>query len=173
MGPKKAVPAPPWDAGTGRAGRAGSDRADRVGLRTLRALARFEGDALVLLEGAEAVRLDGRVVDEDVRTVVVGGDEAEALLGVEPLDGALRHTCSPYVKRTLPTVCRPGAARDHRRTKSGVPSNACEAHRHSPRTLHNDRGRHDCNRRRTYHGDPVARRLDREPVGVCSGGSPL
>src|SRR3954449_644795 len=69
-----------------------SDGPDRVGLRSLRALARLEGDALVLLEGAEPVALNGRVVDEDVRAVVVSRDEAEALLGVEPLDGALRHT---------------------------------------------------------------------------------
>lgn len=73
-----------------------SDGADRVGLRALLALARLELDPLVLVEAPEAVRLDGGVVDEDVRTVVVGGDEAETLFGVEPLDGALRHTCSPY-----------------------------------------------------------------------------
>src|SRR5436190_22439674 len=58
-------------------------RANRVGLRPLRALAGLEGDALVLLQAPEAVGLDGGVVDEDVRPVVVRGDEAVTLLGVE------------------------------------------------------------------------------------------
>jgi len=46
---------------------------------------------LVLLEGTVAVGLDGRVVDEDVRTTVGLGDEAVALLSVEPLHGSLSH----------------------------------------------------------------------------------
>jgi NAD dependent epimerase/dehydratase family len=95
------VPATPAEvAGTDPAAEAGelgkserSDGTNRVGLRTLGALARLEGNALVLLEGLEAVRLDGGVVHEDVRTLVIGRDEAEALFGVEPFDGALRHSC--------------------------------------------------------------------------------
>ena len=39
-----------------------------------------------LAEGAEAVAVNGGLVDENLLGAVVGGDEAEALLGVEPLD---------------------------------------------------------------------------------------
>lgn len=49
-----------------------------------------EFDGLPLLEDAEARHLDARVVDENVLPVI-DRDEAEALLGVEPFDSALRH----------------------------------------------------------------------------------
>ena len=39
---------------------------------------------LSLDELSEAVGLDGRLVDEDVRAATVGGDEADPLLGIEP-----------------------------------------------------------------------------------------
>ena len=39
-----------------------------------------------LAEGAEAVAVNGGLVDENLLGAVIGGDEAEALLGVEPLD---------------------------------------------------------------------------------------
>src|SRR5690349_5062082 len=68
------------------------ERANLLGLRALGALTRGVLDPLVLLQRAVAAGVDGRVVDEDVRGAVVGGDEAEALLGVEPLDGSLSHT---------------------------------------------------------------------------------
>src|SRR3954452_13986256 len=78
--------------------------ADGVGLRTLRALDDLELHALPLVEGLVPVHLDGRVVDEDVLTAV-DGDEAEALLGVEPLHGALCHVCSHVsCVRTAPRV---------------------------------------------------------------------
>src|SRR3954451_21071838 len=66
-----------------------SEGADRVGLHALLALAGGEAHALVLVKGAVAARLDRGVVDEDVLASVIGGDEAEALLGVEPLHGAV------------------------------------------------------------------------------------
>src|SRR3954447_4581623 len=44
------------------------------------------GDLGVLLEGAEALRVDARVVNEQVAAATVGRDEAVALLVVEPLD---------------------------------------------------------------------------------------
>jgi len=47
-----------------------------------------ELDLLALGEGAEALRLDGRLVDEEVLAAVLGGDEAEALGVIEPLHGA-------------------------------------------------------------------------------------
>ena len=78
------------DADVGR-----SEGADALGLGALGALADLELDALVLFQAAEAVALDLRVVHEDVSAAAVWGDEAEALLRVEPLDRALCHVLSP------------------------------------------------------------------------------
>src|SRR5215204_3433933 len=62
-------------------------------LRFLALLARadVELDPLTFLEGAVAVLLDCRVVDEDV-VAVFALDEAVALLGVEPLHSSCRHS---------------------------------------------------------------------------------
>src|ERR1700683_3680339 len=72
----------------------GSGGADVSGLRALRALGHLELHVLVLLEAAEAVAVNLGVVHEDVRSVGAG-DEAVALLRVEPLDGSLCHV-APY-----------------------------------------------------------------------------
>src|SRR6516165_282871 len=72
----------------------GSDGANAGGLRALRALGYLELHVLVLLEAAEAVAVNLGVVHEDVRSVGTG-DEAVALLRVEPLDGSLCHV-APY-----------------------------------------------------------------------------
>src|SRR3954464_5516836 len=53
----------------------------------------LELHAVALLQTPEPVHLDRAVVDEDVRPAV-GGDEAETLLRVEPLDRALSHGTS-------------------------------------------------------------------------------
>src|SRR6476620_6096778 len=68
-----------------------SDGANTRGLRPLGALADLELNFLVLLQGAEAAALNFRVVDEHVRRAVLRGDEAEALLRVEPLHSSLWH----------------------------------------------------------------------------------
>src|SRR5690349_6563972 len=68
-----------------------SDRANVLRLRALRALGDVELDLLVLVEGLVALRLDRRVVNEDVVAAVLLRDEAEALLRVEPLNSALSH----------------------------------------------------------------------------------
>src|SRR5690606_696041 len=68
-----------------------SERADVLRLRALRALGDVELDLLVLVQRLVAVGLDGRVVHEDVVAAVLLRDEAETLLGVEPLHGALSH----------------------------------------------------------------------------------
>ena len=60
-------------------------------LRTLCALADFELNALVLIEGLEAAGLDFGVVDEDVPIRIIRCNEAQALFSVEPLDGSLCH----------------------------------------------------------------------------------
>src|SRR5207342_82535 len=93
-------------AGTGGPGRAASrrpgparrrsERADFLGLRALLPPPGGVGDPLVLLQAAEAVSLDGRVMDEHVGGSVVRGDEAVALVGVEPLDGAFSHVLLLY-----------------------------------------------------------------------------
>src|SRR5215213_912721 len=106
----------------------GSGAANRVGLRTLLALDDLEADPLALVEALVAVHLDGRVVDEDVLTAV-DGDEAEALLGVEPLHGAKCHVCS-HVRacgRPLP-VEGPGSRSSARRTRTWN-SNRAERYR--------------------------------------------
>src|SRR5215467_15062105 len=72
----------------------GSGGADVGGLRALRALGHLELHVLVLLEAAEAVAVNLGVVHEDVWSVGAG-DEAVALLRVEPLDGYLCHV-APY-----------------------------------------------------------------------------
>jgi predicted ABC-type transport system involved in lysophospholipase L1 biosynthesis ATPase subunit len=79
-----------WQAWPAR----GSGGADAGGLRALRALGDLELHVLVLLQAAEAVAVDLGVVHEDVRPVGAG-DEAVALLRVEPLDGSLCHV-APY-----------------------------------------------------------------------------
>src|ERR1700751_2198708 len=67
------------------------DYDDLVGLRAPVALRDLELDPLPLFEGAVAIRLDSREVDEDV-LATVDGDEAVSLVRVEPLDGALSHS---------------------------------------------------------------------------------
>ena len=67
-----------------------------LSLKALSALADFELDELVLLEGTEAVALDLGVVDENVSGSVGRSDEAEALLWVEPLNSALCHLSYLY-----------------------------------------------------------------------------
>src|SRR5918998_2910776 len=68
-----------------------SERANVLRLRTLGALGEVELDLLVLVERLVAAGLDRGEVDEHVLAATILRDEAEALVGVEPLDGALSH----------------------------------------------------------------------------------
>src|SRR3712207_6344747 len=70
-----------------------SERGDVRSLRALLALLDVERDPLAFIERAVPAGLDGRVVDEDVRSATVGGGEAEPLLSVEPLHCSFGH-CS-------------------------------------------------------------------------------
>src|SRR5579872_1936355 len=72
-----------------------SERADLLGLRALGALAGGELDPLVLVQAAEPINLNRGVVHENVGRAVVRCDKTVALVGVEPLYGALRHLPSP------------------------------------------------------------------------------
>src|SRR5690606_27557470 len=56
--------------------------------RALGALDHVELHASALGERLEAAALDRRMMDEQILAAVLGGDEAEALLIVEPLHGA-------------------------------------------------------------------------------------
>jgi hypothetical protein len=75
------------------------DAHDVLGRGALLALHHVELHALTLGERLEAAALDGRVVDEAILAAVLGGDEAEALGVVEPLDGTGR------THPVLSTVC--------------------------------------------------------------------
>src|SRR6516225_3324016 len=85
----------------------GSDGADVFRLRALLALRCVVLDTLVVVEVLVAVAADGGEVDEHVLAAVVGRDEPEALLAVEPLHCALCHLlCSPSVEPCCPrTPC--------------------------------------------------------------------
>src|SRR5207302_6648633 len=65
-------------------------------LRALGALGDLELHLLTLCEAAEALHLDGRVVDEHVLAASVGSDEAIAFRIVEPLHGTSRHPSLPF-----------------------------------------------------------------------------
>ena len=58
------------------------------GLGSLGALLQVVGDTLSLGQGLESLHDNGPEVNKDVALAAVLGDEAEALLLVEPLDGA-------------------------------------------------------------------------------------
>src|SRR3954463_1285913 len=77
-----------------------SGDADVLGLRTLGALRDVELDLLILVKRLVAAGLDGGEVDEHVLAAAVLRDEAETLVGVEPLDGSLSHDLFLFV------ICR-------------------------------------------------------------------
>src|SRR5882762_1411411 len=76
-----------------------------------RALGRLEFHALVLIEAAVPAGVGERgEVDEDVRSAAVDLDEAEALLGVEPLHSSLCHGGAPFKSVGRPALCGTWAA---------------------------------------------------------------
>ena len=72
----------------------GSDGSNDLGLRPLWGLADLELHTLTLVQALEAIGLDCLPMDEDISAATIDGDEAEALVGVEPFDGALCHELS-------------------------------------------------------------------------------
>ena len=66
-------------------------RLDIGRLQTLRALLRFEADALIFSQRLEAVAREFLEVGKEVVAAVVRGDEAKAFAVVEPLDGTGIH----------------------------------------------------------------------------------
>src|SRR5699024_9770001 len=73
-----------------------SEDGDVGRLRILGSLRDLEAHALVVLQVAVAAALDLRVVGEDVGGAVRRCDEAEPLVGVEPLHGAFSHAVSSF-----------------------------------------------------------------------------
>src|SRR3712207_4827670 len=67
------------------------ERRDADGLGALVPGLRLELHARALCERTEAVALDRAVMDEEVLAALVGRDEPEALVVVEPLDGSGGH----------------------------------------------------------------------------------
>ena len=68
------------------------DRDDLVGARSFFAFTDFEFDRLAVFEGGKtAAVLDLGVVYEKVLAAIFRGDEAVALFGTEPLNGAFGH----------------------------------------------------------------------------------
>src|SRR5690242_8838573 len=89
------------------------DGANSGGLGALRAVADFELDLLVFLEGAEARTLDLRVVDKHVCGTVFGSNEPEALLRVEPLHSSLWHlSIFPFLLGAGHRLSMPRASHD-------------------------------------------------------------
>lgn len=64
---------------------------DVFGRRPLRAVDHIEFDFFALGKASEAIGLDGGEMDEAILSIVGSGNEAKALLVVEPFDGSL-HT---------------------------------------------------------------------------------
>src|SRR4051794_31485902 len=82
---RSAVPARGLSAASSVHSCSGLNDRDVDGLRALVAVLGVVGDPRALSEGAEAVAVDARVVDEEVLAAFIGCDEAEALLVAEPL----------------------------------------------------------------------------------------
>ena len=57
----------------------------------------FEVDLLAFAQVTQTSALHGTDMDECIRPTLIGCDEAEALLGIEPLDGSSRHE-KPFQK---------------------------------------------------------------------------
>src|SRR4028118_1168974 len=79
-----------------------------MGLATLGAIDDLELDGLAVFEGLVAVGLDLRPVDEHV-VLALDGDEAVALVSVEPLHGAAHHrnSCNSVTRVEGPTLSDP------------------------------------------------------------------
>src|SRR3954453_2660534 len=95
------------------------ERGDVEGLRALVAGLRVEAHAGALGQGLEALRVDARVVDEEVLARVVRRDEAEALVVVEPLDGSGGHSLFP------PGISVLRSRKDSKRQRRGTLAQLC------------------------------------------------
>src|SRR5690348_1022496 len=67
-----------------------SDEGDAVGFEAFFAVDDVDADALAGVERGEAAAAQRSDVDEDILAAAVGRNEAVALLGLEPFDGAFQ-----------------------------------------------------------------------------------
>ena len=74
----------------------------RLRLWTFRSGADLEDDLLTLFENLVATHIDRGIVDEDILSPTVNGNETVALFSVEPLHGSVRHCVLPAVFWWLP-----------------------------------------------------------------------
>lgn len=89
---------------------------DVLGFRSLGALNQFEFDLFAFAECTKAVRLNGRVVDEDVTFHALEANEPKALGVVKPFDRSLGHKkCLHFHMPQFKTWCSHRATRHHRR----------------------------------------------------------
>src|SRR5690554_913221 len=88
-----------------------ADDLDVGSLEAFLALGDVEGNLLAVLQGLEAVSLDLGEVSEQVVTVVVRRDEAEALGVVEPLDSTGSHYRIPRIAFDFPGNTRVAVGR--------------------------------------------------------------
>src|SRR5262249_13187519 len=118
------------------------DGADVRRLQALRALHHFELHPLAFDQRAEAFRLDGSVVAEDVLATAVLRDEAEALRIIEPLhftSSHFRDTSFVVPARSLRPEFRTAAARCSRTggvKRSERPAATCSLPRGGSQTPH-------------------------------------
>jgi len=103
------------------AGRYASERADVLRLRPLLPLGRVELDLLVLIQRPVARARDRGEVDEHVRGPVIGGDEAKALIGVEPFHCSCCHLFKSSIRHDATSPRRPRAYRCQGRNRTPSP----------------------------------------------------
>src|SRR5262245_38332705 len=101
--------------------RPASERTDVLCCRTLLAFADFELYRLTLAQALVSLPRNGGVVHEHVFGSVVGTDEAESLLRVEPLHLACCHCLAPLSSRG------PGQNRPFCLDPAGVDESSCRA----------------------------------------------
>src|ERR1700733_13181395 len=87
-----------------------SDRTDVLRLRSLLPLSRVKLDLLVLIQRPVTGARDRGEMHEHVRRPVIGGDEAETLIGVEPLHCSCSHEPTSSICHPLRDVAAPTAS---------------------------------------------------------------
>src|ERR687892_1296838 len=73
-----------------------------AGLRTLRTLSHLELHALALFEDLVATHLNGREMNEEIRSTLLRGDKAVSLIGIEPLYSTCRHQLAYHTTNGAP-----------------------------------------------------------------------
>jgi hypothetical protein len=110
----------PGEPGRGcRCASGGSDLFHRLGLRSFGALGDLKLDLVAFIQGLEARRGNGRVVDEDIRTIILR-DEPKPFLVVKPLHGTTSHDM--ILLTWGEREGRHASSEDHKKTAHGLTS---------------------------------------------------